>query len=425
MSERAKGKRPLVDDEDGDSHSAMEKKVRFPKGKKAKRGEGDGVVHRRDDEDEDLDAVVDPRLAAKERAKRRSQIREEELFRDQQADVSAAEVYYDENTKFEDDGIEIEPFNLKQEREEGYFDASGNYVEYVGQNQIKDAWLDNVVVDSTYAEKIPKTTIQNEEYQDLSSEDIGKIKRSIANVLQPGETIIQALKRLKGTSSDKRGKMSEGTKLMFDQLTEDAMKLMENGEYNVYHEEREIFEQEAEGYERIARARRGIFSTAEDDSKKHGEDISSNATGYEADGSSLLDRPLGTSEANTSLQVPSSKDGDQLDMFGDDEDNTTVNLQSNGTGLSSGSSPEQFPQPTLESLDYSQNFYSGETATGVESDFIYDQSSGYYYSSGLGYYYDPTSKLYCCATSGKWYSFNEQTGEYVEFQNADAPSTES
>ena len=44
---------------------------------------------------------------------------------------------------------------------------------------------------------------------------------------------MQALKRLKGTSTDKRGKMSEGTKRIFDELTEAAMKLMENGDYSV------------------------------------------------------------------------------------------------------------------------------------------------------------------------------------------------
>ena len=30
----------------------------------------------------------------------------------------------------------------------------------------------------------------DEDYQELSSEDVGKIKRSIANLLQPGETVI-------------------------------------------------------------------------------------------------------------------------------------------------------------------------------------------------------------------------------------------
>ncbi|MCI78316.1 CD2 antigen cytoplasmic tail-binding protein, partial [Trifolium medium] len=38
------------------------------------------------------------------------------------------------------------------------------------------------------------------------------------------------------------------TKIVFDQLTEDAMKLMENGEYDVYHEKKHVFEREEEGY---------------------------------------------------------------------------------------------------------------------------------------------------------------------------------
>lgn len=41
----------------------------------------------------------------------------------------------DEN--FVDDGIQIDPFNLDKEREEGYFDAEGNFVEYVNENEIK------------------------------------------------------------------------------------------------------------------------------------------------------------------------------------------------------------------------------------------------------------------------------------------------
>ncbi|BAT93029.1 hypothetical protein VIGAN_07191400 [Vigna angularis var. angularis] len=54
------------------------------------------------------------------------------------------------------------------------------------------------------------------------------MKRRIANVLEPGETVLQALRRLKG-NSDRKAKMSAETKVVFDQLTEDAMKLMENG----------------------------------------------------------------------------------------------------------------------------------------------------------------------------------------------------
>lgn len=42
-----------------------------------------------------------------------------------------------DNENFVEDGIQIEPFNLNKEREEGYFDADGNFVEYVNENEIK------------------------------------------------------------------------------------------------------------------------------------------------------------------------------------------------------------------------------------------------------------------------------------------------
>ncbi|KAG2383922.1 uncharacterized protein HKW66_Vig0153150 [Vigna angularis] len=88
---------------------------------------------------------------------------------------------------------------------------------------------------------------------DLSSKDIAVMKRRIANVLEPGETVLQALRRLKG-NSDRKAKMSAETNVVFDKLTEDTMKLMEN---DVYHEKREVFDREAEGYEKLARAKEG------------------------------------------------------------------------------------------------------------------------------------------------------------------------
>lgn len=45
--------------------------------------------------------------------------------------------YSQENENFVEDGILIEPFNLEKEKEEGYFDAEGNFVEYIIQNEIK------------------------------------------------------------------------------------------------------------------------------------------------------------------------------------------------------------------------------------------------------------------------------------------------
>ncbi|KAG6498521.1 hypothetical protein ZIOFF_038241 [Zingiber officinale] len=230
-----------------------QRQVKFPKGKKAKRVDADGIQ----DGNGEKKRWMDPSLAAKERSKRRNKMRESEVlgrpFRRSAVRVSESLIvllppmllYYQlisyfvnviylwqDNTNFEDDGIQIEPFNLKQEREEGYFDANGNFVEYAKQNEIKDAWLDSVVVDTKLAGKFKPKASAEEAYDDLSSDDVGKIKRRIANALQPGETIIQALKRLKGPSTDKKAKLLETSKWIFDQLTEDAMKLMENGEYS-------------------------------------------------------------------------------------------------------------------------------------------------------------------------------------------------
>lgn len=53
----------------------------------------------------------------------------------------------------------------------------------------QDAWLDSVDVEPRFAEKNSKKPIKEEGYQDLSSEDVGKIKRNIANTLNPGETV--------------------------------------------------------------------------------------------------------------------------------------------------------------------------------------------------------------------------------------------
>lgn len=44
---------------------------------------------------------------------------------------------------FNEAGIAFEPFHLKKEREEGYFDADGNYIQYK-LDEVKDAWLDSL-----------------------------------------------------------------------------------------------------------------------------------------------------------------------------------------------------------------------------------------------------------------------------------------
>ncbi|KAG2385073.1 uncharacterized protein HKW66_Vig0121650 [Vigna angularis] len=182
------------------------------------------------------------------------------------------------------------------------------------------------------------------------------MKRRISNVLEPGETVLQALRRLKG-NSDRKAKMSDETKVVFDQLTEDAMKLMENDRLMrlyvmrlvlihcifscyayimlnfgsltffayVYHEKREVFDREAEGYEKLARAKEGP-------SNQH----------------------LASGEAS------STGEGD-YDMFADEDDNSKPSTDENNT----------VSQSSSDAIN------SGTEGGALQNDYVYDESSGY------------------------------------------------
>ncbi|CAL0309509.1 unnamed protein product [Lupinus luteus] len=389
-SSRSGSKRPFLDDVDDSKSKPPAKRVRFPKGKKVK--QGDEVVNTQKFEgEEDATDLIDPIAvanAAKERSKRRHQSTADLFIEESETalnDLSEAEESYEENENFVDDGIQIEPFNLSKEKEEGFFDPAGNYVEFVRDNEIKDAWLDNVEVDPRYAALSSVATNDEEEIQDLSSKDIGTMKRRIANVLEPGETVLQALRRLKG-NSDRKAKMSAETKIVFDQLTEDAMKLMENGEFDVYHEKKEVFVREAEGYEKLARAKgEGTSShSSEGNSFLNGEkNLLSDGLDSGVASASFPTTANSTSNPVLASAEVSGNGADDFDMFADDD-----------------------AAPADEN----------NQASAVQNDYVYDESSGYYYSSSLGYYYDPNTGLYCSAASGQWYSFNEETGTYDEVQ---------
>ncbi|CAN8298836.1 unnamed protein product [Cochlearia groenlandica] len=351
-SSRKNLKRSFLEDEDSNKQPP-EKRARFPKGKKSK---PDQLL------EQEAVARREARAAAVERARIRNR-NTTELFID---DDDEPGVFYEDDGNRTEDGIQIEAFSLDREKEEGYFDAHGNFVEYVREKEDKDAWLDSIETNPLYMGRSAANdtekdvdNLNEKPVDELSQEDIGVRKRRIANVLQPGETVLRALRRLKGNSNNRKEKMTSETKRIFDQLTEDADKLIQNGDYNVYHEDQEVFEREAEGYERLAQAREN---------------------------------------GNANME--------SCDMFGDDEDDPSPS-----SNIPSGSIPTtQFNLNTTvaETGDLQQ----GHTNNG--SDYVFDESSGYYYSSSLGYYYDPNTGLYCYATTGKWYKYNEETKDYEE-----------
>lgn len=60
-------------------------------------------------------------------------------------------------------------------------------------DSLQDAWLDSIQVDPRYTGKNPMVRINEHDDKDdvpeLSSKEIGAMKKRIANLLEPGETV--------------------------------------------------------------------------------------------------------------------------------------------------------------------------------------------------------------------------------------------
>ena len=168
-----------------------------------------------------------------------------------------------------DEETEFEPFNLERERREGYFDDDGNYVRNESDAEDeKDAWLDDVHADarlSTAGDKLAVRKDSDNEGEETTDADVANIKRELCAYLEPGETVLDALKRLGGASAGRgngatksststrktESSMDAQSKIAFEKVTELSSALMSNGEYDVYDSRKETFERAAkvpEGY---------------------------------------------------------------------------------------------------------------------------------------------------------------------------------
>lgn len=111
-----------------------------------------------------------------------------------------------------DEGIKITPFNLKEEMEEGHFDAEGNYFEKK-EEVIRDEWLDSLdwVKIKERGDQFRKYISDDGKFEDADepAEQINKMKE-ILGIIKPGETVLKALRRLGGKESG-RGKSSSAS----------------------------------------------------------------------------------------------------------------------------------------------------------------------------------------------------------------------
>ncbi|OWZ12148.1 hypothetical protein PHMEG_00014734 [Phytophthora megakarya] len=150
-------------------------------------------------------------------------------------------------------------FHMEEERDEGHFDADGNFVwDDEAKKVQEEAWLDGVSEQQMGAAKHAKS---RREFRDEQAEETMTpqgANRTLATLLQPRETVLQALKRLgskktarvragnKRKQTQRNETQTEEEKKQFEQVTEAADFLLRSGEVDVYSQIREEFVPEEE-----------------------------------------------------------------------------------------------------------------------------------------------------------------------------------
>lgn len=347
----------------------------------------------------------------------------------------------------EEYGVKLEAFNLKEERQQGYFDEAGTYVENKNEDEdATDAWLTSdeaKVVDAATRRKIEEAEARRAEAEaaaPLTATQIARLQWQVARLLQPGETVARALKRLGGQGhahrAGKRAKKAAASaeparnpadNEKFDALTEAASTLMDSGETDVYTQDRGYFERSAAVY------------------------IDDDVDGGDGAGpSNFLAR--GVSKA-------AYEDADE-DMFGDDGDEGKQEEKEKEGGGADGAAapPPAQAKPEPDTTDYDSwpikelrrylaergadaagavekadlvarvrevaaaapaargDAKSGGGAVRAPPGYAFDPGSKMWFSQDSGMFWDPASGGFYNPQDSKWYSW--ANGSWVEWKTA-------
>uniref|UniRef100_A0A0R3RVR3 GYF domain-containing protein n=1 Tax=Elaeophora elaphi TaxID=1147741 RepID=A0A0R3RVR3_9BILA len=128
------------------------------------------------------------------------------LDSDEEEDVKYKKLDMEKIDGQEEAGLEYEgdtkimAFNMKEDLEEGHFDADGNFIFDKKETEIKDAWLDNIDWANVKANAGDQWHQKNEEDSSttkiLGDSEHKSIYEKIASMLKSNETIERALARL-------------------------------------------------------------------------------------------------------------------------------------------------------------------------------------------------------------------------------------
>ncbi|EFN59969.1 hypothetical protein CHLNCDRAFT_133077 [Chlorella variabilis] len=116
--------------------------------------------------------------------------------------LRAQELYDQPEEPVNEAGDVVEPFHLRRELSEGYFDPAGTYIEY-GRAEEQDAWLDSIDdraqgTDRGTGWRLPYPNEPVSEPPPLTPRQLEPYLSRLLGLLQPGETVPAALRRLAG-----------------------------------------------------------------------------------------------------------------------------------------------------------------------------------------------------------------------------------
>ncbi|KAF8509060.1 hypothetical protein BU17DRAFT_56432 [Hysterangium stoloniferum] len=206
--------RVKVEGYDSDSSDDGEGVVESRK-KRTKAGDGDGDD---DDEDEDMFAVGEKDDKATAAAATLGKKKKKEFMRlgdiegQEFHDRGSAEDSSSESDEPEDEdaaearrrkgmGFEMSKFNMREEMEEGKFDADGTFVRTFDPHSVHDRWMDGVDEREMKRAKKSKRMREREEKERVAKEDrdaVGReeAERELVAYLHRGESVLEALQRL-------------------------------------------------------------------------------------------------------------------------------------------------------------------------------------------------------------------------------------
>ncbi|XP_067015388.1 CD2 antigen cytoplasmic tail-binding protein 2 homolog isoform X2 [Anabrus simplex] len=101
-----------------------------------------------------------------------------------------------------DGEVQITPFNMKEELQEGHFDTEGNYHWKKEGKVIKDNWLENIDwVKIKQRDEDAQNEDSDEESSPASPFDHIPVYRQMLELMKPGESVSKSLRRLGGSKT--------------------------------------------------------------------------------------------------------------------------------------------------------------------------------------------------------------------------------